>query len=657
MIRSISRLLILLSLVAVVSFGQAQEKPPIAVTDTVRTIGGYPVTVNVMKNDIYMEGHDVSVFKIDYPYSWDVTRKDSIVTITPPPRYHDPSEIHYTLRDHDNYMMSEPGRVLVLFDSIDYKLIKPNSFRTLINPFGTQFWNISTTYPFLKPNEFSIFEINDNPNRTLCDVNSLWIAGKDEQNNLHLSAERMRHGPFRMHFGSRYGNDFFLGPVQKQNLVNDTVISHSINWNRMWIISRDDIEQFYQNYENPGYEIPEAITNWPGNGDTSTGQEPILAPFYDQNANGKFEPQLGDYPQIRGDSCYFFIFNDQSFEHTETGGIPLGLEVHGMVYAFGLPEDSALYNTLFFRYSIINRSDTNYHEVYLGNWADMYIGNASDDYVGCDTALNAFFTYNAEAYDRKGTHTNFEDHPPSIGVKFLNQELDHFIYNFKYDYFDPPDSIDLYTPIEPYEYYLNLQGKWLDTTHLTYGGTGYGGDTPVNHAFPGDLHNPDEWSELSAGNEPQTKYSLGSTGPFDLPAGDTLTLDFAIVYARDYNGDHISSVDLLKERMATIQTYYDNDSVPGGSFTGLEEQEKPGEYNTVKIYPNPCANKLNIDLPQNEKTKSVSIISMQGREIRLPQSITSGYARLNTQKLKPGIYLLKINTDKFIYTQKFIKRP
>jgi len=35
----------------------------------------------------------------------------------------------------------------------------------------------------------------------------------------------------------------------------------------------------------------------------------------------------------------FFIFNDARNPHTESGGLNLGIEVHGMAYAFNCPGD------------------------------------------------------------------------------------------------------------------------------------------------------------------------------------------------------------------------------------------------------------------------------------------------------------------------------
>ena len=48
--------------------------------------------------------------------------------------------------------------------------------------------------------------------------------------------------------------------------------------------------------------IPESIRDWPANGNSA--QDQFLAPFFDQNGNGYYEPEQGDYPDynITGDN-------------------------------------------------------------------------------------------------------------------------------------------------------------------------------------------------------------------------------------------------------------------------------------------------------------------------------------------------------------------
>ena len=56
----------------------------------------------------------------------------------------------------------------------------------------------------------------------------------------------------------------------------------------------------------------------------------------------------------------------------------------------------------FVSYKLINRSDTNYHDVYLGSWVDFDLGYPYDDLIGCDSVLGAFYIYNGDTWADAG---------------------------------------------------------------------------------------------------------------------------------------------------------------------------------------------------------------------------------------------------------------
>ena len=87
------------------------------------------------------------------------------------------------------------------------------------------------------------------------------------------------------------------------------------------------------------------------------------------------------------------------------------------------------------------------------------------------------------------------------------------------------------------EYYNLLQSLWRDGNHLQYGGSGYPGmegtvGPECNYMYPG-LTDPDhhdfDWTEETAGNEPNDRRGLASVGPFDFPAGGMKELDYALI--------------------------------------------------------------------------------------------------------------------------------
>jgi hypothetical protein len=142
---------------------------------------------------------------------------------------------------------------------------------------------------------------------------SIWIAGKDENDTMRLAA--LRYGQ---------GRDFFPGPFTLQ-----PNIQQNLDYLYQW-----EISCHIANFNNPYYIMPDDIRTWPGNGDTSLGISQNLAPFVDLNGDNIYSPENGEYPLIKGDEAIFYIMNDIAGSHTETGGLPLGIEAHVMAYQF-----------------------------------------------------------------------------------------------------------------------------------------------------------------------------------------------------------------------------------------------------------------------------------------------------------------------------------
>src|SRR5690606_33742750 len=78
-------------------------------------------------------------------------------------------------------------------------------------------------------------------------------------------------------------------------------------------ISRSEVQEFVAYWEAglndaengtntqqenfPDYQIPQSILGWPGNGDPTLDQALRLAPFFDRNGDGYYDPEgAGDYP-------------------------------------------------------------------------------------------------------------------------------------------------------------------------------------------------------------------------------------------------------------------------------------------------------------------------------------------------------------------------
>src|SRR5690606_18073642 len=132
---------------------------------------------------------------------------------------------------------------------------------------------------------------------------NIWTSGIDNGGTLYLAANTYRQG----------GTDFWAGPVAD---VYNAVIAPNVydstydhRYNKVWKVSKTEIDHHKLNYSNQNYVMPWTIEYWPGNGIASRGEADWLAPFADLNGNGIYEPHLGEHPIIAGDQAIFFMFN------------------------------------------------------------------------------------------------------------------------------------------------------------------------------------------------------------------------------------------------------------------------------------------------------------------------------------------------------------
>ena len=426
--------------------------------------------------------------------------------------------------------------------------------------------------------EESFFKYPKGVNRSPFFAYSFWMGGLDGLDSLHLFAEMFHTS----------GYDTWPGPLS--NVDASTDAQTVSQWNRTFKITRQEVLEFLAGYQNPDYTIPQHILDWPAHGDTTKGQSWLLAPFTDVDGDGVYNPKHGDHPDFPGDMAQLVIFNDSYGEHAESGGAPFGVETHVLVYAYNTPEDTVMNNTLFFNYKIFNRSQTDYHDTYIGLWNDWDLGYGYDDYVGCDVVKNAVYCYNGYDKDGDGQSWTYGWDWPVQALKILSgptipaDNLDNPAYSDAVDcaqfvgngwneyalngsgFGDGVPDNERYgltgfiynnnrtasngNPSSSGDYYSLMRSLWYDGMHLKYGADGCSSDgsngIDCRFAYPGssDLCNfgtygvelPDSlqyaglgWTEVTAGNSPYDRRGIASMGPFNLPAGGMQEVSFCMV--------------------------------------------------------------------------------------------------------------------------------
>jgi len=422
---------------------------------------------------------------------------------------------------------------------------------------------------------------------------SLWIGGYDAGGQLKVAGMTYRQS----------GNDFWPGPLDASGITDPTTCEF---YDKHFKINRKDVENYYNWVmggrvgANPvGSSAMTTIETWPVIG---TDGQP-LAPFYDLNPNGIYEPEIGEVPdfdvtglrgcnaKLFGDQNMFWVFNDKGNVHSETGGPSIGLEVQAQAFAFETNDE--INNMTFYRYRVINKSSFRLDDTYFGVWVDADLGGAYDDYVGCDVGLGLGFCYNGNAIDALGGTGQllYGVNPPAIGVDFFEGPFadadgidnpaasvpasflnygngivdDERIGMRKFVYYNNDASITG-NPSGDLNFYNYLRGIWRDGSPITYGGTGYNTGTPCNYMFPGssdpmgygtNMIPQVAWDEVTSGNPVGDRRFIQSAGPFTLQPGAVNTITKGVVWARATQGGNLASLALLKGADAKAQKLFD----------------------------------------------------------------------------------------------------
>jgi hypothetical protein len=498
---------------------------------------------------------------------------------------------------------------------------------------------------------------------------SMWIGGYDPNHVLHLAAQTFKSN----------GSDFFAGPMLDSIAYSATTDSQ---WNRVWKINKSMIDSFRLNLYPT---FPAAILNWPAQGNPAQGSAQFLAPFFDTNGDGIYDPSSGDYPCIRGDQAIFFIYNDSRNLHTASKASRMGIEIHGMAYAYKESSDSALNNTIFINYQVINRSANTYKNTYVGNWSDQGLGNKNDDFTGCDVRRSMYYAYNGFSCDSSGAAGSgtYGCSPPAQAVALIQGPLaDPFdgIDNNHNGIIDEPGETFVMSNYTAYnnttnpingvmttaaDYYNYMSGKWRDGSAINYGGNGIGGGTACTYMFPGNsdstgwgTHKVPQlpWSEGSAGSIPGQRFSVGSFGPFTLSAGGEICLDFVYVWGRQ-SGNNMASVEKTAKIVDSVKVFYASNNLRDCSCHATQITAVPEHLmkTGLDIYPNPVNKILYLRLEEEIRYGTVEITDLSGRLISQGE-IHNKNTNIDLEYLPKGLYILKVKDGSRIFFRKFIKQ-
>ncbi|MCI5055213.1 MAG: T9SS C-terminal target domain-containing protein, partial [Flavobacteriales bacterium] len=437
-----------------------------------------------------------------------------------------------------------------------------NNVTALIQSGGDMWWDLQQSPKY---------EVPKGSGKTALFAGALWLGGVDVSNQLKVAGQRFRTN----------GNiDYWTGPLRTDGTAEIDPAT-CVEYDRHFESTRQEVATFVDWFQSGefdaingtntqqekypgGYTIPKFILEWPWQ-----EYDEYLAPFFDYNGDGIYNPLDGDYPgydltgttdcrtdrliNIFGDQNLWWVFNDKGNIHTESGAEAIGMEIRAQAFAFATNDE--VNDMTFYNYELLNRSTFTLTETYMGQWVDADLGNPQDDYVGCDVMRGLGYCYNGDEVDEDNSGAiGYGDNPPAIGVDFFqgpyqdNDGIDNEIgigtdealngvgygdgipdnerFGMRRFLYHNNDGSVRGDPTNGSEYYNYLRGIWRDGSKMVYGGTGHpagcpgtgpgsGGFTCVeaDFMFPDDT-DPQNWGTGGTPTGSWNEINSGNT-PFD----------------------------------------------------------------------------------------------------------------------------------------------
>ncbi|MCB0585219.1 MAG: T9SS type A sorting domain-containing protein [Phaeodactylibacter sp.] len=448
-------------------------------------------------------------------------------------------------------------------------------------------------------------------------------------------------------------------------------------FNKAWQVNATEIAAHRADFEADGVvDNPIAeIYAWPGRGNTfffdyngfelPQGQDANLAPFWDVDGNGLYNPDQGDYPILGIRGCNIPIIPTQMnwtvFTVMENTGNPMDISLN--VFYFSCEEMNPLNESIFTHYKIINWADfaPPLPETRWGLFTDADLGCPTDDYVGSFPDRNSAYFYNADNEDEDCLIVQgFGSNPPALGISLYRGPLGNMgqpvpllgaipFFNPNFGSF-PPGATD---PNTAPEYFNYLQGKWRDGSPLTLGGIGYGGSEPASFAFPGLPDEAGAWTEWEEGNGSGDRRVLMSYGSFEMAPGAVNEVIAGYTVHRE-GEDHLDQARGLRDQLDMLQAYFDNCLQVNTDIPELPpctpvmtSAEDVRRDIVLDVTPNPAREVAFVRT--DAVIKQIVLFDAMGRQV-----LSSAKASLNLGQLPPGLYFVHVCTNQGIAVEKLV---
>ncbi|OAV44795.1 T9SS type A sorting domain-containing protein [Lewinella sp. 4G2] len=493
----------------------------------------------------------------------------------------------------------------------------------------------------------------------------LWIGARDAAGALQVSS--VTYGPFNDN------RNFQPGPVYDD--PTQTAANCGF-WNRHFKVSQDEITAVRRSFLAGTLrreDVPTNILGWPATEnpyfeetwgaslpDATTG----MAPFYDEDLDGIYDPLAGDYPDFCGGQALYSVFNDMTLR-TGNDTPPLGIEVHQLV-RITEGRDDIFAQTVLVDYLIVNKSLETKLDLHAGLWIDPDLGCFNNDLASTLPAENLLYVYNDSPDEGTScpsglTPTGVD--APALVVKMLSGFItpvfddDGFLIGEEdlqltslAGYISaafgspPPGMLLLNTPERQYNV---LRGSWPDGSSIGRSGNGFDNQgAPTSYLYDGgDTPAGTPWKGCAPNDFFLDHRYLAASGPTFVEPGGVKTLSFALAVTKgvEYAND-CPVEDQILEVSSALE----------GIGEAFRTCELPVSTNTdvvlantkLRVFPNPTRNRLNFELPQDEKIKRLTLYTATGQRL-VTNAPSENFLSidLSTHQLPAGLLIYHLQTE------------
>lgn len=451
--------------------------------------------------------------------------------------------------------------------------------------------------------------------------------------NFIVAAKKQSSSNFDVHPLDGFQTAFAPGPISNTGgLTGEFILK----------ITRQEIMAHQASAGQPNYVMPDAIKNWPAFGDSTLGVAADLAPFFDANSNGCYDPQNGDYPIIKGDQAIYWI--NHPLEKS------LELEYHWMMYGFSAP-GTPLDSNLFVQYTIVNRAQVAYDSVQVGLFLDTDLGNAFDDYIGCDSINNIMYSYNGTSFDAgQGSSPGYGNNTPAVGVKFLSDSMSSLIY------YNTGGSV-VGDPQTAQDWLNYMNATWKNGIAMKYGGNGINSSGVSNvtttHMFTGDPAALTGWTELTPGGaQPQNQSGdrrlFGAIPAFSLQPNERKTIEIVVGVGKTPGANTVigQNVTTMISSLNRAKLFNDSIQLPVLTFAITDtcgalsvEEIMTGNSINLSVFPVPSTGELTIET--EDKMVLIEVYDMKGAKV-LSLPTRQNTVQLSLANYRNGFYMVRV---------------